>query len=206
MNRITLLLILVMTFSCKNEKKRETDVVDKEAVEKKYKIVKSFTNDDLINWKKNRVDLIPVTNIEYNDTPYHLLRNTNTESAYLTSDFIPVTYASEYRVSIVVKKGTNTNLFGLRICGTYPDRVDAIFDLDKGKVVEYKTAQDFANPTAVIERLSGGRFSCTLSAEVSADNIRIIMGATSAKKSVTSWEGRTEIQGDIYFSPSSIII
>jgi hypothetical protein len=206
MNRIILLLILVVTFSCKDEKKKETEVAVEEVVEKQYKIVKSFTNEDLGTLTKNRVILELAPDVEFTDAVYNLSRNTITESAYLASGLIPVTYASEYRVSLVVKKGANSNLFGLRLTGNYPDRVDAIFDLDKGTVVEYIVSQDFENPMATIEKLSGDWYKCTLSAEVAADNIRIIMGATGEENKVVSWEGKTKTQGSVYFAPSSLTL
>ncbi|MDO5975346.1 phage head spike fiber domain-containing protein [Flavivirga jejuensis] len=204
MNRIILLLILVVTFSCKDEKKKETEVATK-VVEKQYKTVKIFTSDDLGSWNKNRVNLEPLTDVEFRDA-YRLFRNSVTESAYLTSGLVPVIYASEYRVSVVVKKGTNNNFFGLRLSGAYPDRVDAIFDLEKGTVVDYKTAQDFENPMATIEKLTGDWYKCTLSAEVAADNVRIIMGATSTERNVLSWEGTTESEVDVHIVLSSVTI
>ena len=206
MKRIILLLILAVVFSCKDEKKKEVEAVIEEVVEKQYKTVKNFLTEDIATLTKTRVSLTPANEVEYISPVYLLSRITNTESAYLSSGLIPVTYASEYKVSVVVKKASNNNLFGLRLTGTYPDRADAIFDLDKGKVLEYKESQDFEKPLALIEELPNGFYKCTLSAEVAADNIRIIMGATSSKKNVLSWEGKTENKVGIYIVPSSIII
>jgi hypothetical protein len=204
MKRIIVFLILVVVFSCKDEKKKETEVVVEEIVEKQYEIVKSFLTEDIATWGKTKVSVEPTTDVEFSDAAYRLSRNTTTDPAYFSSGLIPVTYASEYKVSIVVKKGSNNNLFGLRISGLFPDRADAIFDLEKGTVVDYKTSQDFENPMATIEKLSDGWYKCILSAEVAADNVRIIMGATSAERSVSSWEGTTETQVEVYFMPSSI--
>jgi hypothetical protein len=206
MKRIILLLILAVVFSCKDEKKKEVEAVIEEVVEKQYKTVKNFLTEDIATLTKTRVSLTPANEVEYISPVYLLSRITNTESAYLSSGLIPVTYASEYKVSVVVKKASNNNLFGLRLTGTYPDRVDAVFDLDKGKVLEYKESQDFEKPLALIEELPNGFYKCTLSAEVAADNIRIIMGTTDSTRKVTSWEGKTEAQGSVYVVPSSIIL
>lgn len=206
MKRIIVFLILVVVFSCKDEKKKETEVVVEEIVKKQYEIVKNFTHLDLLNWSKVRVNAEPVLNKELQDVTYNLSRITSTESAYLSSDLIPVTYASEYKVSIMAKKGDNNSFFGLRITGIYPDRVDAIFDLDEGIVVEYSAAQDFESPMATIEKLSNGWYNCTLSAKVAADQVRIIMGETSKEKNASNWEGKTETMGGIYFLPSSIVL
>ena len=83
MNKIILLLILVVTFSCKDEKKKETQVVTPVTVEKQYKTVKSFTNEDLGALSKTRVNLEPATDVEFTDAVYNLSRNTTTESAYM---------------------------------------------------------------------------------------------------------------------------
>jgi hypothetical protein len=206
MKRIIVFLILVVVFSCKDEKKKETEVVVEEIFEKQYEIVKNFTHLDLLNWSKVRVNAEPVLNKELQDVTYNLSRITSTESAYLSSDLIPVTYASEYKVSVMAKKGDNNSFFGLRITGIYPDRVDAIFDLDEGIVVEYSAAQDFESPMATIEKLSNGWYNCTLSAKVAADQVRIIMGETSKEKNASNWEGKTETMGGIYFLPSSIVL
>lgn len=206
MKRIIVFLILVVVFSCKDEKKKETEVVVEEIVKKQYEIVKNFTHLDLLNWSKVRVHAEPVLNKELQDVTYNLSRITSTESAYLSSDLIPVTYASEYKVSVMAKKGDNNSFFGLRITGIYPDRVDAIFDLDKGIVVEYIAAQDFERPMATIEKLSNGWYNCILSAKVAADQVRIIMGETSKEKKASNWEGKTETMGGVYFLPSSIVL
>ncbi len=206
MKRIILLLILAVVFSCKDEKKKETKAVVEEVVEKQYKTVKNFLSEDIATLTKTRVSLELADEVEYVNPVYHLSRVTTTESAYLSSGLIPVTYASEYKVSVIVKKGSNNSLFGLRISGDYPDRVDAVFDLEKGEVVDYKTAQDFENAMATIEKLPNNWYKCTVGAEVAADNVRIIMGTTDSTRKVTSWEGKTEAQGSVYVVPSSIIL
>lgn len=204
MKKVILLLVLIVTFSCKDEKKKAIEEAPK-VVEKQYNIVKSFLTEDVLKWSKTNVSIESTEDVNFSDEVYHLSRNTTTKPAYFASGLTTVTYASEYRVSVTVKKGENNNIFGLRISGLFPDRVDAIFDLEKGIVIENKVSQDFENPIATIEKLFDGWYNCTLSAEVAADDIRIIMGPTGADKKVSSWEGETENLEDIYFVPSSII-
>jgi len=84
--------------------------------------------------------------------------------------------------------------------------VDAVFDLEKGTLKEVRKAQDFENPNATIEPIGDGWYKCTLSAEVSADNMRILLGPTTEDKTVLGWEGKTQELCDVYFVPSSVII
>lgn len=206
MKKISIFFILVIVLSCKNEEKTQKENNTPETVKKEFKTVKNFTNQDLLTFTKVRVDLESGIDSEYDDDVYRLSRNSNTESAYLSTMLIPVTYASEYKVSIIVKKGELGKLFGLRISGTYPDRADAIFDIENGSVLDYKIAQDFERPLAVIEKLGGGWYKCSLSAKVAADDIRIIFGPTVSEKNVLGWEGKTETLDDVHLRLSSLII
>lgn len=194
-------LLFIFLTACKNEKKE--NVITKSS-KKKHEVVMRFNPEDFLKWSKTKVSIESVTN--NTDIVYNISRTTNTEPSYLSSGFIPVKYASEYKLSVNVRKGTYSNFFGLRIMGEYPDRVDAVYDLNKGIVVGYKTAQDFENPKATIENLSNGWYKCTVIAEVAADNIRIIMGATDSEMKISSWEGVTKEKGDVNFMPSSMVL
>lgn len=206
MNKLILLLILVVMVSCKDEKKANPEKEIKETPKKELVVVKSFTTHELGTWTKTRVDLEPADKSETVFDAYHLSRNTTKESAFLSSSIIPVNYGSEYKVTVNAKKGKVGSFLGLRMSGTYPDRVDAIFDLDKGVVLDYKTSRDFENPLVSIENLGNGWYQCSLTAEVAADNIRVLMGATEANKNVLGWEGKTEKAVDILFVPSRVVV
>ncbi|MEP3837385.1 MAG: hypothetical protein ABJM36_07040 [Algibacter sp.] len=205
MNRITLLLILVVTFSCKDEKKVKT-IKELQVVEKQFKVGKQFSDTDFLTISKVKVDLAATEEFENGNQVYNVVRATTTEPAYLASQLIPVIYASEYRVSVFAKKGSKGSRLGLRIQGNYPDRVDAIFDLEQGIIVDYKISQDFEKPLATIEKLSGDWYKCAISAEVAADNVRIILGATSIEKDIWEWEGNTKTLCDVNIIPSSLLI
>ena len=91
----------------------------------------------------------------------------------------------------MVKKGEKDNVFGLRIQGIYPDRVDAVFDLDKGDVLGIKKSKDFTNESASIEPLENGWYKCSITAQVNSDFVKILFGPTSAEKDIVGWEGKT---------------
>jgi len=199
-NRI-LLLLLIMVFACKEEKTQAP-----KELTVKNSIVKSFSPIDMKSWTKKKVSLDFVAEVEFNELVYHLKRTSKTESAYLSSPPIAVNYASVYRISIIVKKAENTNNFGLRLSGSYPDRVDAIFNLENGTIIDKKASRDFEFAEATIESLTDGWYKCTLKAEVAADNIKIVIGGTDLKRTVISWEGKTENLDDVYIVPSSIVL
>ncbi|MCB0437201.1 MAG: hypothetical protein KDD20_00535 [Mangrovimonas sp.] len=205
MKKTTLLLALLMvTFSCKNEKKAEEKVDQPEAPkEKQYELVKKFDARDMLIWTKTRIGCEQTTEVQFSELPYKLSRETQTESSFQSTNLIPVTYANNYKVSVIAKKGSSS-FFGLRISGAYPDRVDAVFDLEKGEVKGVKKGQDFENEDASIEALGDGWYKCSVSANVSADNIRILFGPTAAEKEILGWEGKVEQESSVYFIPSSL--
>jgi len=204
MKRVVFLL-LVVVFACKSEKEKQSGTNNLDATESHFELVKKFIPVDMPKWRKSGVDVEPTNDVVINQIVFHLKRNTNSGSAYYASTPISVTYLNRYRISILVKKGENSSVFGLRISGEYPDRADAIYDLEKGIVIAQSAFRDFENPIAVIESLEDGWFKCMLTADVAADEVRIIIGATDKQRNISSWEGQTETMGDIYFTPASIM-
>lgn len=202
-HKAILVLALILTFSCRYNKKK---TVQQENKGNDSALIINYTPEDLTVWSKVRVGLEPATEVNFPNDIFRLSRKSSTEPAYLSSNKIPVIYASRYKVSVIVKKGEESDLFGLRLSGTFPDRVDAVYDLSKGTVKGYRAARDFELPDASIEALSDGWYKCSVSAEVAADDVTIIFGSTSSDKNVSTWEGATKTMGDVYFVPSSIML
>ena len=201
-----LFAIVFIILACKSEKKEQSgeNYIDNSL--EGFELVEKFIPVDMNKWRTNGVDVIPTDEVVFNEIVFYLTRNTTTESAYYTSTTVPVVYSNRYRVSIRVRKGANSSIFGLRLAGEYPDRADAIFDLEKGSLIKQSAARDFENPKASIEALGDGWYKCMLTTDVLADDLRIIFGATSKERNVSSWEGKTESLGDLYFTPASITI
>lgn len=64
MNRIIVLLILVVTFFCKDENKSITEGPFKFA-ENQYNKENSFISEDLVIWSKVRVNLEPTEKVDF---------------------------------------------------------------------------------------------------------------------------------------------
>lgn len=208
MNKVLVFLILVVVFSCKENKKQQgnTEVDVEKPSSEGAKIIKIFENEDLAIWPKVKVELEPSLIYYADQKAYLVSRGTALEPSYLSSSPVPVTYGNTYKVSLIVKKGENSGFLGLRIAGIYPDRVDAIFDLNKGIVLGPIVAQDFENPKASIKKLDDNWYMCVLQAKVAADNIKILLGATIENINISGWEGKTNKLVSAYIVPSSILV
>ncbi|MEM9679508.1 MAG: hypothetical protein AAF901_04225 [Bacteroidota bacterium] len=195
MKKAICILIIFGTISlcCKEEKK--------EVVIKKAKVeVPHHTT-----WGKVAVSL-EETPDQFLNQNIHLLSRTDEDSnaSYIYTGKIAVDYASTYRVSILAKKTESNNLMGLRIQGEYPDRVDAVFNLETGELVEVLKGRDFENESASIEAIGDDWYRCSVMAEVTADEVLILIGPTTAENKVNGWESKTNEPCQINIIPSSI--
>ncbi|WP_299127939.1 inorganic diphosphatase [uncultured Winogradskyella sp.] len=110
--------------------------------------------------------------------------------------FIPSTYSDP-------KKEGNSFL-ALRIQGAYPDRVDAVFNLDSGKLKNVKKAGRFENENAKIEPLGNGYYKCVLTGKINASNVSLLIGTTSKENKILSWEAKSEDSKSVKIIPSSL--
>ena len=78
-------------------------------------------------------------------------REEKNKPAFGAVNDINTNYGSRYRISILAKKTNESDHFGLRIQGSYPSRVDAVFNLDKGEVKGSFITGDFQNEIAEIK-------------------------------------------------------
>ncbi len=104
-----------------------------------------------------------------------------------------------------IRNTQNRNSFlGLRIQGSYPDRVDAIFNLENGNVRGVKKAGGFSNELAFIEALGNGYYKCTLSGNINASEVKILIGSTSIENKVLSWEAKSNNVNGLILIPSTL--
>ncbi len=82
--------------------------------------------------------------------------------------------------------------------------MDAIFDLEKGIVIDEASSSDFKNEDASIVNLGDGWYKCSLSGEIYSEKIRVSLGSTTDKRNVNNWEGTTKNKCDINIVPSSL--
>ena len=204
MKKTLVFLVVILSLTCKNEKKGDTKA---DTIETKKELVITTINiPDFTTWGKIRINLEEKVINGGAENTFLLSRATVTESSFAHSRDIAVNYESSYRASIIVKKSESNSFFGLRVVGSYPDRVDAIFDLETGSVKEVKKERDFKNPKATIESIGNGWYKCSVMAEPYADKIKIMFGPTIEGKPVLIWEGTIDKQSEVYIMPSSLTL
>ena len=202
-NEIFLVLTtIIVVFSCKNTHK-EKNVITKNAAVTKEIIL---PNHPL--WILNRLALNKTNeNLKQSDKQVFTISRTSiAETAYASVNNIPVEIGNYYRASVLVKQDGLGASFGLRIIGEYPNRVDAVFNLEKGLIKGVSDVGEFFNGEAKIEDVGEGWYKCSLSAEVNSNKMKIILGPTSGLGKTITWEGATNEKSSVHIIPSSLVL
>lgn len=204
---VLLASLLIGVFGCKTDQKKTTkkEITIKEVVEIP---ISEATIPDFYKWTKNQITFLDQA-YQFNDQKVYLMsRNDVSKPAFASFQNVKINLASTYKMSVIVKKGVEGKDFAIRAQAVYPNRVDAIFDLEEGKVVNTKiSGKEFAeNEKATIESLGDGWYKCSISADLYSDSIRIVFGPTNADIIIGSWERKTEAESNVYIIPSSLKI
>lgn len=169
-------------------------------------VVKSLKVIDAANWINNNTILSNTKTKNNNRDIYNLSRVDVSANAYTVIPNNKVNYGQVYKTSILVRKGNQGAYFGLRIQGDYPNRVDAVFDLEEGQVKGQSIGGNFENVKATIKPIGKDWFLCTLVGKINTNNVRIILGPTTGQKNSEAWEGLTNENCDVFIIPSSLLI
>ncbi|MEO9571758.1 MAG: hypothetical protein ABJH82_11885 [Polaribacter sp.] len=137
---------------------------------------------------------------------FNLKRTSYSESSFIHTKPIEVNGVKKYLVNIKVKKGNYGLFFGIRIQGKYPQRVDAVFNLEEGVVYGIDALNGFKVENYAIKELENNWYNISLAVEVDSEDLRIILGPTSKENKILSWEGNVTKENDIYIIPSSLTI
>lgn len=203
-NKIFLVLITITAMlSCKNTHKEKNVITENSVVLNEI----ILPNHPL--WLLNRLALNKTNeNLKQNNKQvFTLSRTSTTETAYASVNNIPVVFGNHYRASVLVRKGDLLGgFFGLRIIGEYPNRADAVFDLENGLMKEVVDVGEFFNGEAKIEDIGEGWFKCSLIAEVNSNKMKIILGPTSGLGKTITWEGATNEKSSVHIIPSSLVL
>lgn len=209
MKRLILVLITLSTIvGCKNKTNENKLSKTKEKETNKVEVLNKILLTKYPVWALSRLTLKEVDNdLKYDgEKAFILSRTSTTETAYASVNNIAVTYGNYYRVSIIVKQAISGNLFGLRIIGEYPNRIDAVFNLKHGLVKEVVNVGDFADGKGQIENLGDGWFKCSLTGEVNTDRMKIIFGPTTGLGKTITWEAPTIDKCNSYILPNSLTL
>ncbi len=161
---------------------------------------------DVKTWINNNNILTQSNSKRKNKDVYNLSRDNISANAYTVITNNKLNYGRTYSTSIIAKKGKTNNLLGFRTQGEYPNRVDAIFDLDKGVVKDQSIGGNFKDVNATIKSLGNDWYLCTLSGKIMSSNVKIILGPTISEIDTGAWEGLTNKDCDIFIIPSSLSI
>ncbi len=113
----------------------------------------------------------------------------------------------DHEFSIMVRKSkTDNNSFGMRIQGIYPNRVDAIFNIAKGKVLGVKNSGDFNNIVADIKPVDDDWFRCSITTKLDTSPVTLIFGPTESSKPIGTWEGATKLRSEVFIASPSLMI
>lgn len=207
MKNLFYIALLILAIGCKNEKKQTEE--DQLISEPKSEIIEAQVLDTLAvpkfeYWSHND----NVTIVDQGNGIVQINRKDASVAGYSSINNISTFAGSKYRVSFLVKKGDKGNQFGLRLSSVYPNRADAVFDLNNGSVVGTYSDGDFENESAKIELIGDDWYKCSLSTEVFSNKIFVFFGSTNASKRVSHWEGKggDKYASDIYINRDNILI
>lgn len=205
MKKVILIIFLFVAFSCKDENKKEEYVGPEEIDIDNNAELFVLDTLDVSNSKKWNLKntAIDSTNQEIDGSILSRIEQNN--SSYIITNAVKALKGSNYRVTILAKRNNNSAL-GLRITGVYPNRADAIFDLEKGIVVGTSSNGEFNDEKAIIEIIDDNWYKCVLSSEVHADKISVFFGPTSSKTIISNWESGNSIANDVNVITDSIIL
>lgn len=210
MKKIALvLLITTIGLACKNEPKsniKPTHVEQDKKVVAEINSLSTVDIPDLSKWYNNEITIIDSEESYNGELAKLISRNDSNKPGYSGIDNLNIFYGSTYRLSIIIKRADIGKNFALRMQGVYPNRVDAVFDLETGIVKEALiSGEGFAeNSKAEIESLGNGWYKCILYADVFSEYIRVVLGPTTNKLITGLWETRTGEKSNAYFIPSSL--
>ena len=189
-----------------NELIRLKDIYNLDDINVDVKPIEDIEVPNVPLWINNKTILSKSSKTFNKNIVYNIARNNKTSTSYSVINDINVNYAKKYKCSIILKKGDVGAFFGLRLQGSYPNRLDAIFDLKQGKVKETSLGGNFEDVNATIKPIGNGWYNCTLSGKIMDYSVKVILGPTTEAKKASSWEGVTSLNCDAYIVPSSIEI
>ena len=190
----------------KGELERIKGIYEIEDIKTEANNIERLEPPDIKRWQNNNTILVKTKIKERNKDVYNLSRDNTSANAYTVITNNKISFGQEYSSNILVKKGDSDSFFGFRIQGDYPNRIDAVFDLEKGEVKGKSIGGNFKDVSASIKPQGNGWFLCTLAGKIKTNNIKIILGPTTGQKNSDGWEGLTNKDCDIFIIPSSLLI
>lgn len=207
MKKIIVLFILGLALGCKNDPKDNTESKSVEQINEKEKtVLKNILLPKYPLWLLKNISLSDKNSNFDAYNIFELKRTSTTQPAYVLVNNISINKNSTYRVSVIVKKGNAKTSFGLRLMDKYPNRVDAVFNLNDLAKKDVIGTGAFLNGYATIEHLKSDWYKCSLTAKASAENVKIIFGPTTDDSKTITWEAENKANNNVLILPSSLIL
>lgn len=129
-------------------------------------------------------------------------RTSTVSSAYLSGPIFPVAFAIGEKITTYarVKAKSLGGYFGLRATGSYPARLDALFNLNTGTVVDAFAHAGFTDAVASIAGPDvDGFYIVAVSGTVGGSAcVRVLSGPCDSTSSVSGWEAAQATLSDVY--------
>lgn len=200
-----ILILLVLVFACKKENKELKETNNEIKAKSEVSILSDVKIPNISNWINIGIEVKESNMLFSGDSIYQLSRKDPQKPAHMDVNNLKINAGSNYKVSVIVKKGKLSSHFGLRIRGEYPNRLDNVFNLDKGTYKGPVSVGELAeNEKAIIESVGDGWYKCSLITELYGDYVGIVLGPTKNTMKNTIWEAKTFSDNDIYIVPSSL--
>ncbi len=159
-------------------------------------------------WNLKDVELIARIETYRGDSIYSISRLPQSKAAYVALDNIKINNRKKtQQVRVLVKPLNNAACLGIRMQEIYPNRVDALFDLETSSLAGINTIGEYisgVNTRAIITE--DGWIECILEAKVDANYIRLIFGPSTKNKQPSGWESEVLQPNEILIIPSSLRI
>lgn len=156
-------------------------------------------------WQNKSLIFSPQNSSLLNEKVYSLSRKDTTTSGFVNINKLNVSFGERHRVSIVVKKDLG-DYVGLRMQGVYPNRIDAVFNIDKGTVAGQNKQGPFEDEKVSIKPLGNGWYECSIEAKLNLSQLNIIIGPTDGSQRTTNWEAKNTTNPKLFIVPGMTVL
>jgi len=154
-------------------------------------------------WQKKN---LKVSQNSQDKNVFKLERISTKEASYVILDSLKTYLNTTYKVSMLIKKGDIGNAFGLRVQGVFPNRTDAVFNLEKGTLKDIANIGSFINEGATIKKQDDGWYKITVNVKPNTDIIKLVFGPTNIDTELLKWVSPTSNKANSFIDFSSIKI
>lgn len=130
----------------------------------------------------------------------------NEKGSYVIINDLGFEPNSLYQVSLKVKNNANKDHLGIRMQGVYPNRADAVIDLNKAVVRGKETIGGIELKSCTVDKLKNGWLLVKFTAKTNEDKIKVVFGPTDKNQKVPYWEKPNKNLSSVLIDTSSLTI